>query len=92
MVIFLDTLLGKMLVNTLKLEVKRVFTYTPNMVKSFGMIAGGTGIAPMYQIITAILKNPEDKTKIHLVYANVTESDILLKKNWTILLLDIQID
>ncbi|AOW29283.1 NADH-cytochrome b5 reductase 1 [Candida albicans P57072] len=59
---------------------KGFFTYTPNMVKSFGMIAGGTGIAPMYQIITAILKNPEDKTKIHLVYANVTESDILLKE------------
>ncbi|EMG46983.1 CBR1 NADH-cytochrome b5 reductase 1 [Candida maltosa Xu316] len=59
---------------------KGFFTYTPNMVKSFGMIAGGTGIAPMYQIITAILKNSEDKTKIHLVYANVTETDILLKK------------
>lgn len=59
---------------------KGFFTYTPNMVKSFGMIAGGTGIAPMYQIITAILKNPEDKTKIHLVYANVTESDILLRE------------
>jgi len=58
---------------------KGFFTYTPNMVKSFGMIAGGTGIAPMYQIITAILRNSEDQTKIHLLYANVTESDILLK-------------
>lgn len=58
---------------------KGFFTYTPNMVKSFGMIAGGTGIAPMYQIITAILRNPADKTKISLIYANVTESDILLK-------------
>ncbi|KAK6199360.1 NADH-cytochrome b5 reductase 1 [Scheffersomyces amazonensis] len=58
---------------------KGFFTYTPNMVESFGMIAGGTGLAPMFQIITAILKNPADKTKISLVYANVTENDILLK-------------
>ncbi|EGV64734.1 NADH-cytochrome b5 reductase [Yamadazyma tenuis] len=58
---------------------KGFFTYTPNMVKSFGMIAGGTGITPMYQIMSAILKNPQDTTKIHLVYANVTENDILMK-------------
>lgn len=58
---------------------KGFFTYTPNMVKSFGMVAGGTGIAPMYQILTAILNNPKDKTQIHLVYANVSEEDILLK-------------
>lgn len=58
---------------------KGFFTYTPNMVESFGMIAGGTGISPMYQIITAVLDNPADKTKIHLLYANVTADDILLK-------------
>lgn len=58
---------------------KGFFTYTPNMVKSFGMVAGGTGIAPMYQVLTAILDNPEDKTKINLVYANVSENDILLR-------------
>ncbi|KAI3403521.1 CBR1 [Candida oxycetoniae] len=58
---------------------KGFFTYAPNMKKSLGMIAGGTGIAPMYQIITAIMKNPDDKTKVHLLYANVTDSDILLK-------------
>ncbi|CAD1813046.1 NADH-cytochrome b5 reductase 1 [Candida parapsilosis] len=59
---------------------KGFFTHTPNMKKSFGMIAGGTGIAPMYQIITAILNNPEDNIKISLIYANVTENDILLRK------------
>lgn len=58
---------------------KGFFTYTPGMVKSFGMIAGGTGITPMYQIMTAIFSNPNDKTKVHLVYANVTEEDILMK-------------
>lgn len=58
---------------------KGFFTYTPNMRKSLGMVAGGTGIAPMYQVLTAILDNPEDKTKVHLVYANVSENDILLR-------------
>lgn len=58
---------------------KGFFTYTPNMVDSFGMVAGGTGIAPMYQVLTAILDNPEDKTKVHLVYANVANNDILLR-------------
>ncbi|CAN3354283.1 NADH-cytochrome b5 reductase 1 [Diutina catenulata] len=58
---------------------KGFFNHSPNMVDHFGMIAGGTGITPMYQIITAVLKNPEDKSKISLVYANVTEQDILLK-------------
>lgn len=57
---------------------KGFFTYTPNMVKSFGMVAGGTGIAPMYQVLTHILDNPNDKTKLHLVYANVGANDILL--------------
>jgi len=43
------------------------------------MIAGGTGITPMVQIIRAALKNPFDRTVIHLIYANVNEEDILLK-------------
>lgn len=58
---------------------KGFFTYTPNMVESFGMIAGGTGIAPMYQIIKSIIKNPNDKTRVQLIYGNQTEADILLK-------------
>jgi cytochrome-b5 reductase len=33
----------------------------------------------MYQIIKAILSNPEDKTEISLIFANVNVDDILLK-------------
>ncbi|KAJ1550293.1 NADH-cytochrome b5 reductase, partial [Nowakowskiella sp. JEL0078] len=55
------------------------FIYTPNMVKSIGMIAGGTGITPMYQIIKAIIANPDDVTEVNLIFANVNESDILLR-------------
>ncbi|GMY20062.1 pentatricopeptide repeat-containing protein At5g08305, partial [Fagus crenata] len=31
-------------------------------------------------VARAILENPEDKTKVHLIYANVTYEDILLKQ------------
>lgn len=44
------------------------------------MIAGGTGITPMLQIIRAALKNPLDRTKLSLIYANVNFDDILLKQ------------
>lgn len=44
------------------------------------MIAGGTGITPMLQIIRAALKNPQDPTRLSLIYANVNYEDVLLKK------------
>lgn len=59
---------------------KGAFQYTPNMVKTFNMIAGGTGITPMYQIINAIARDPTDTTQVNLIYANVNEEDILLRK------------
>ncbi|GLC37614.1 hypothetical protein PLESTF_001642100 [Pleodorina starrii] len=55
------------------------YPYEPNTKKHIGMVAGGTGITPMLQVIDAILENPNDKTQVSLVYANVTESDIILK-------------
>ena len=60
---------------------KGQMVYTPNMVREIGMLAGGTGITPMLQIITAVLKNEEDKTRITLIYANITAKDILLKED-----------
>lgn len=42
------------------------------------MIAGGTGITPMYQIIKSSVKNPRDQTKLSLIYANVQEDDICM--------------
>ncbi|KAF8932421.1 NADH-cytochrome b5 reductase 1 [Dissophora ornata] len=58
---------------------KGQFNYTPNMCSAIGMIAGGTGLTPMLQIIRAVVKNPEDKTKVSLIFANVTREDIILK-------------
>ncbi|KAI5084299.1 hypothetical protein GOP47_0000468 [Adiantum capillus-veneris] len=51
----------------------------PGFMSKCAMLAGGTGITPMYQLLRAILKNPEDKTEIYLVFANRTEEDIMLR-------------
>ncbi|KMZ62622.1 NADH:cytochrome b5 reductase [Zostera marina] len=56
------------------------FKYEQGQVKAFGMIAGGSGITPMFQVARAILEDPNDNTSIHLIYANVTYEDILLKE------------
>lgn len=58
---------------------KGQFVYRPGLVRAFGMIAGGTGLAPMLQIIKAIIRNPEDKTEVDFIFANVNVEDILLK-------------
>lgn len=57
------------------------FDLQPNMVKHLGMIASGTGITPMLQIISAIIRDPHDTTRMSLIYANKTEEDILLKED-----------
>ncbi|KAI0865014.1 oxidoreductase NAD-binding domain-containing protein [Xylaria cubensis] len=56
------------------------YPWTPNKHEHIALLAGGTGITPMYQLIRAIFNNPDDKTKVTLVFGNVTEEDILLKK------------
>lgn len=64
------------------LEMKGPFKkieYTANMKKKIGMIAGGTGVTPMLQVIREILSNPEDHTEVSLIFANVSENDILLR-------------
>ncbi|KAE8454185.1 NADH-cytochrome b5 reductase [Mollisiaceae sp. DMI_Dod_QoI] len=62
---------------------KGAMVYTPNMVRAFGMIAGGTGITPMLQIIRAVIRGRAagDKTEIDLIFANVNQEDILLKED-----------
>ncbi|KAM6961699.1 NADH-cytochrome b5 reductase 3 [Tautogolabrus adspersus] len=47
--------------------------------KHVGMIAGGTGITPMLQLISAVMKDPQDTTVCYLLFANQTEKDILLR-------------
>ncbi|ETN18365.1 hypothetical protein PPTG_03992, partial [Phytophthora nicotianae INRA-310] len=56
------------------------FSYYPNRYKSIGMIAGGSGITPMLQLIKTICRNPEDRTEITLLYCSVSEEDIILRE------------
>ncbi|KAI5058878.1 hypothetical protein GOP47_0027048 [Adiantum capillus-veneris] len=52
----------------------------PCFMRKCAMLAGGTGITPIYQLLRAILKNPDDRTEVHLVFANRTEEDIMLRE------------
>ncbi|EGV65942.1 cytochrome b5 reductase [Yamadazyma tenuis] len=53
--------------------------YKTNMAKEIGLIAGGSGITPILQVITEVITTPADTTKISLIYANNTLNDILLR-------------
>ncbi len=53
------------------------------MFTTAGMLAGGTGVTPMYQVANAILKNSADKTEITLLFANVSADDILIEEELT---------
>ncbi|KIR32002.1 cytochrome b5 reductase [Cryptococcus deuterogattii MMRL2647] len=58
------------------------FKYEANSFEKGLCIAGGSGITPMWQLINHSLSIPEDKTKWTLIYANVSEADILLRKEF----------
>jgi len=57
------------------------FVYAPGAHAAIGMVAGGTGITPMLQVAKAVLKDPKaaGTELISLVFANVTEADILCR-------------
>jgi cytochrome-b5 reductase len=57
------------------------FNWEQDQKSNVGMIAGGTGITPMLQVIRRVFheKSNDKKTKISLIFANQTEEDILLK-------------
>jgi len=58
------------------------FDYKPNQFESIALIAGGSGITPMWQVLQSIDSNPQDKTKVTLIFSNQTEEDILLRKEF----------
>ena len=67
---------------TLSFKVLSEFPYKANHFTHMSLIAGGSGITPIYQLIRTVIRNPADKTKLTLVYANNTEEDILLKSEF----------
>ncbi|PYI01086.1 hypothetical protein BO78DRAFT_411732 [Aspergillus sclerotiicarbonarius CBS 121057] len=59
---------------------KGAMRYSRGLCAKIGMVAGGTGITPMYQLIRAICEDERDTTEISLIYASRTEGDILLRE------------
>jgi len=43
------------------------------------MIAGGTGVTPMLQLVREVTRDSQDDTKLFLLFANQTPADILLR-------------
>ncbi|CAF0874854.1 unnamed protein product [Rotaria sordida] len=56
------------------------YPYEPNKFDNLVLVAGGTGLTPMIQMIEEVLFNPTDKTKITFLFANTSLDDILLKE------------
>lgn len=56
------------------------YTYNRNDYRRLFMVCGGTGITPMWQVFRAILEDDRDETEVSLVFANVTDDDILLRE------------
>jgi cytochrome-b5 reductase len=55
------------------------FSFVANEFEDVALIGGGSGITPLYQLLTHALNDPTNRTRFTLLYANVTEADILLR-------------
>ncbi len=54
------------------------YSWTANEQAHVGLIAGGQGITPCYQLLRGILTNPADNTRVTLVWGVNTEADLVL--------------
>ncbi|CAK5264464.1 unnamed protein product [Mycena citricolor] len=57
------------------------FPYKENEFEEVALIGGGSGITPLYQVMTHALSSNSNTTKFKLLFSNVTEEDILLREN-----------
>ncbi|KAH9984816.1 hypothetical protein BJV77DRAFT_952340, partial [Russula vinacea] len=55
------------------------FPYKANEFEDVALIGGGSGITPLYQLLNHALNDPANRTRFTLLYANVSEADILLR-------------
>lgn len=55
------------------------FEYKPNKFNTVALLAAGSGLTPALQMINQICNDPNDTTRIVLVFANRTEADIILR-------------
>lgn len=56
--------------------------WKPDSFPHVTLIAGGAGITPIYQLTQAILRNPQDKTAVTLVFGVNSDRDVLLKEEF----------
>lgn len=54
------------------------FLYAANQYESVGMLAGGTGITPMLQLLKSSAADASDSTNMRLIFSNSTDKDIIL--------------
>ncbi|KAJ7588529.1 NADH-cytochrome b5 reductase [Mycena floridula] len=54
--------------------------YKVNEYEEVALVGGGSGITPLYQVLTYALSAPNNRTKFTLLFSNVTEVDILLRE------------
>ena len=58
------------------------YNWTPNAFSHIALIAGGAGITPCYQLTRGILTDPEERTRLALVFGNQADKDVLMKKEF----------
>jgi len=56
------------------------FKGTPRRVTALNMVCGGSGITPIYQVVSAVLRNEADTTQCMVLYGNRGEDDILFRE------------
>ncbi|TDZ67546.1 NADH-cytochrome b5 reductase 2 [Colletotrichum sidae] len=54
--------------------------WKPNSYPAITLVAGGAGITPLYQLAQGILRNPQDRTAVTLVFGVNSDEDVLLEK------------
>lgn len=61
------------------------YRWTANQHAHVALVAGGAGITPVYQLARGILRNPEDRTRVTLVWGVNTDADIFLRDEFAAL-------
>jgi len=49
-------------------------------VTKLGLIAGGSGLTPLFEVMDAIYRAKEQGISVNMLYSNKTEADILLRE------------
>ncbi|EGR50282.1 uncharacterized protein TRIREDRAFT_33949, partial [Trichoderma reesei QM6a] len=59
---------------------KGALRHSRHLCRKMGIVAGGTGVTPTFQIIRTICERGRGTAQLGLIYANRTEEDALLRQ------------